>query len=227
MNANIKVALRPLYPLLYPLLRWAHRWVITPFNLRRNGRKKVRQLEIGPGPKRIDGFETLNVRAGLSIDYVHDVARALPFKDETFDLIYASHVLEHMAWYQTQAILNDWVRTLKVGGRLELWVPDGLKIAKAFVDAEYGLSNEIDRDGWYRFNPTKDVCVWANGRVFSYGDGDGSPLSPNWHRALFSARHLSGLMRSAGLVDVAPLDRTEVRGHDHGWINMGFSGTRA
>jgi len=227
MNAHMKMALRPLYPVLYPLLRLGHRWVITPLNLRRNARKPFRQLEIGPGPNRIPDFETLNVRAGLSVDYVHDVSRTLPFKPETFDLIYASHVLEHMAWYQTQSILNDWVRTLKVGGRIEIWVPDGLKIAKAFVDSESGGVNEIDCDGWYRFNPSKDVCMWANGRIFSYGDGDGSPLSPNWHRALFSARHLTELMRAAGLIDVVPLDRAQVRGHDHGWINMGFSGTRA
>ncbi len=227
MNAHLKKALRPAYPLLYPLLRLLHRWVITPINLRRNARKPVRQLEIGPGPNRIADFETLNVRAGLAVDYVHDVSRALPFDAGTFDLIYASHVLEHMAWYQTQSILTDWVRTLKVGGRMEIWVPDGLKIAKAFVDAESGGVNEIERDGWYRFNPEKDACVWANGRIFSYGDGDGSPLSPNWHRALFSARRLTELMQAAGLVDVTPLDRARVRGHDHGWINMGFSGTRA
>jgi SAM-dependent methyltransferase len=215
-----------LYRIAYPAFYLVHRLALTPLNRFRNAHKVDRKLEIGPGRERLPGFETLNLRAGLHVDYVCNAVRRLPFPDETFDLIYASHVLEHIPWYQVQQALTDWVRTLKRGGRMEIWTPNGLLIAKAFVEAETGVRNEIERDGWYRFNPEKDPCVWANGRIFSYGDGDGEKASPNWHMTLFSPRYLRLIMERAGLVEVEPLDRSAVRGHDHGWINLGFAGRR-
>lgn len=45
-------------------------------------------------------------------------------------LLYASHVLEHIPWYKTEEVLREWVRVLKPGGVLEVWVPDRLKYAR-------------------------------------------------------------------------------------------------
>ncbi len=226
MSPTIKKAMRLVKPILYPLLLAFHRLAITPANIIRNKNKKERWIEIGPGPNRLPGFETLNVEAAFHVDYVCNASRGLPFPDETFDLMYASHVLEHVPWYQTEQTLRSWVRTIKQGGSIEIWVPDGLRIAREFVNAEAGQQNEIHMDGWYRFNPDRDPCVWANGRIFSYGDGTGSKQSSNWHLALFSARHLQLLMQRVGLVDIERLDRSSVRGHDHGWINLGFRGRK-
>jgi SAM-dependent methyltransferase len=222
-----KALLRPHAGLLVRVCTPIHKVLVTPAKARFNSRRKHRCLEIGPGAKRLPGFETLNVVAGWGIDYVADAARRLPFADASFDLIHASHVLEHIPWYLTQEVLNEWARVLKPGGALEIWVPDGLKIAKAFVNAEEGLPHGIPSDGWYRFNPDRDPCLWANGRVFSYGDGTGRKGHPNWHLALFSPRHLRTSMQRAGLTRIAKLDEGDVRGHDHGWINLGFRGEKA
>lgn len=208
--------------LAYPYARF----VKTPLNLARNRSKGGRRLEIGPGVQRIAGFETINVVWSPHTDYVANASKRMPFPDGTFDLIYASHVLEHTPWYQLVATLEEWVRVLRPGGMIEIWVPNGLRIAQTFVDAENGTSNDIDNDGWYRFNPGKDPCVWANGRVFSYGDGTGRKSSPNWHLSLFSARYLRQLMADAGLQDIEQMDSTQVRGYDHGWINLGMKGRK-
>ena len=191
-----------------------------------NARKSQKYLEIGPGRYRLPGFETLDIVGGCNIDYVWDAAKRLPFKDNTFDLIYASHVLEHIPWYMTEQVLKEWVRVLKPGGWLEVWVPDGLKICKTLVEAELEGVNRIHEDGWYKFNPLRDPCVWAAGRIFSYGDGKGSKNHPNWPRAIFTARYLKELFERVGLVDVRELDRSEVRGYDHGWINLGIKGRK-
>lgn len=187
-----------------------------------------RKLEIGPGASRIPGFETLNIVPGPNVDHIGDAAKALPFPDGTFALIYASHILEHIPWYQTVDALREWRRILAPGGVLEVWVPDGLKICRAFVEAESGGwvggggEDHTINDGWYRFNPQRDPCIWAAGRIFTYGDGDGNPTSPNWHRALFSPRHLENCLRAAGFESIERLPRAHVRGDDHGWINLGM-----
>ena len=212
---QLKRSLRPLF-----------RHAVTPIRARRNARKSTRRLEIGPGQRRIPGFETLNVFPGRGVDYVCDARARLPFAANSFDLIYASHILEHVPWYETPRVLREWVRILKPGGALEIWVPDGLKIARAYVQAEDAGVQDYMRDGWWRYNDERDPCVWMAGRCFSYGDGTGRQNDPNWHRALFSERYLAELLRDAGLVGVRRMRAEEVRGYDHGWINLGVRGQK-
>ena len=200
--------------------------ILTKINLIRNKSKQYRCLEIGPGNERISGFETLNLVSGREVDYVLDASGKLPFTDNTFDLIYASHILEHVPWYQVDNTLCEWVRILKTGGRLEIWVPDGLKICKALVDFETFGEDYISKDGWYKFNPDKEPCVWAAGRLFTYGDGKGKKDHPNWHRALFTPRYLKQLLEAVDLVALRTLEAEDVRGHDHGWINLGMVGVK-
>jgi len=109
---------------------------------------------------------------------------------------------------------------------LEIWVPDAVKICKAFVDDEVEGNSYIDLDGWYKFNPEKDPCVWASGRIFTYGDGTGDPKSPNWHKSLFSPRYLSLLMSKVGLTGIKRLGPKDLRADDHGWISLGIKGTK-
>ena len=202
------------------------RLILTRANLLRNSGKKKRFLEIGPGEDRIPGFETLDITPKRNVDYVRDCAKKMPFGNCTFDIVYSSHVLEHIPWYQVEEVLREWVRILKPGGYMEIWVPDGIKICKAFVDAELFGNDYIHLDGWYKFNPEKDPCLWAAGRIYTYGDGRGNPKSPNWHRSLFSPRYLKLLLARAGLQNIADLCKEEVRGNDHGWINLGARGTK-
>jgi len=185
-----------------------------------------RQLEIGCGPSRIDGFETLNIVPAWGVDYVGDASRRMPFKDGTFDLVYASHVLEHVPWYLVEGTLREWIRVLRAGGCLEIWVPDGLKICRTLVEAEDDHQDRTHLDGWYKFNPERDPCVWAAGRLFTFGDGTGRRDHPNWHRALFTPQYLERLFVKIGLHDVRPLGHEEVRGDDHGWINLGVTGRK-
>ena len=199
---------------------------MNKIKLLKNSSYSNRCLEIGPGLERIPGFETLDIKPSSNVDYVFDCTKKLPFKDQTFKIIYASHVLEHIPWYQLEKVLKEWLRILKPGGCLELWVPDAVKICKAFVDAELNNNNYIDMDGWYKFNPDKDPCMWASGRIFTYGDGTGDPNNPNWHRALLSSRYLTSLMHKVGLSDIRKLDHKDIRADDHGWINLGMKGTK-
>jgi len=80
-----------------------HQCSVTQVNRYRHRNRPSRRLEIGPGTSRIEGFEGFGYYAWRNSDYVGDAARKLPFADNTFELIYASHILEHIPWYGTEA----------------------------------------------------------------------------------------------------------------------------
>jgi len=201
-----------------------HKALLNPVNRARYSERENRKLEIGPGHDVLEGFETLDVTTRANVTYVGN-ALQLPLPSNTFAVVYASHIIEHVPWYQVEAAIREWVRVLKPGGVLQIWTPNGLPIAKAFVDAEENGAMDFHNDGWWRFNSERDACKWASGRFYSYGDGTGRN-HPNWHMALFSPRYLGRLLEGAGLTDVREMDRAEVRGHDHGWINLGMCGTK-
>ena len=113
--------------------------------------------------------------------------------------------------FQTVAALSDWCRILKPGGIVEIWVPDGLKIAEAFVQFERTGVDNSHRDGWYRLNPEHDPCLWMAGRTFSCGDGLGTPGHPNWHLALFSPQ--GPLWLETGRFEQATQAALTQRGH--------------
>lgn len=183
-------------------------------------------LELGPGKKRITGFTTVNIVDGPNVDVVCDASKKLPFDDNTFSVVYASHVLEHIPWYQTEDVLREWKRVLVFGGSLEVWVPDAFKICRTVSQYEEEGIDSTELDGWYKFNEEHDPCKWAAGRLFTYGDGKGTIDHWNWHRAMFTPRYLCKVLINVGFELVEQLDRSCVRGEDHGWINLGFRGMK-
>jgi len=100
-------------------------------------------------------------------------------------------------------------------------VPDGLKICKVLVEAENGLRTSIP-DGWTMLNPKGSPFLWVNGRIFYGARKD----YPSWHKALFTPKYLLEVYSSVGFVEVQQMDRSEVRGYDHGWINLGVRGQK-
>lgn len=208
------------------LMTAAHKIALNRVRLSQNARRKSRKLEIGPGPQPIAGFEALNIIWTPGTDYVMRATEKMPFEDASFETIYASHVLEHVPWYLVEGVLREWNRILKPGGQLEIWVPDGYRVAKSLVEAEDNGAVDFHQDGWWKFNECKDSAVWANGRFFSYGDGVGTAGHFNWHLGMFTERYLKSLLVSAGFSDARRMSNDEVRGYDHGWINMGIAGLK-
>ena len=54
---------------------------------------------------------------GPGVVEVSDMSQ-LPFDADRFDVVYASHCLEHAPWDSLEATLNEWRRVLARGGTL-------------------------------------------------------------------------------------------------------------
>lgn len=171
----------------------------------------MRKLDIGPQNKRIDStWETLDILPGENIDIVADIMKPLPIENNTYDLIYMSHVLEHVPWYETVKVLRELYRILKVGGSIEVYVPDIDKIIEAY-------KKEVIPDQWYKYNESRDPFLWFVGRIFTYGEHPS-----DFHKAAFNNKYLRKCLGEAGFVGLHNIHNP--RSQDHGYINLGVAG---
>jgi len=88
------------------------------------GGKRVLNVGCGYGQFRAKNVTNLDAYSVCNPNVVWDLSKTpLPFEDETFDLILANHVMEHVPnWWDC---FQDFSRILKVGGRLDVFVPGG------------------------------------------------------------------------------------------------------
>ncbi len=178
---------------------------------------KCDKLEIGPGDKRILGFCTVNAVRSPVTDYICDCGKNnLPFTDNVFSIVYSSHFLEHIEWFNTDRILSEMYRVLKPGGYVEIWVPDALKVAKTIIAAESGELTKSPDDWKTWRNRDNNPFIWAAGRMF-WG---ANPEYPSWHKSLYTFKHLKQLLEKHGFINVQELPLSEAK-NTHGWINLG------
>ena len=85
--------------------------------------KKVK-LNLGCYERKIPGFINVDIREDINPDLVDDVFKLNTFKENSVDLIYACHVLEHADYEESFIALKRWNKVLKNGGVLRLAVPD-------------------------------------------------------------------------------------------------------
>lgn len=89
------------------------------------------RVNIGAGDCRLPGWIALDAKGS---DLRANLLRRLPFPDETVDLAYMSHVLEHFRHPgETVAVLQEIRRILKTGGVLRIVVPDLEACLTAYV----------------------------------------------------------------------------------------------
>lgn len=179
-------------------------------------------LEIGPGdgPARVAPGETWNrLTANITKGGDHYHARwgtdRLPWPENMYDLVYASHVIEHIPWYKTVEALREAHRILKPTGHIEIWTVDFERVMEAYTHGAIP-------DAWRRYNPEGLLMKWINGRIFAYDKGEGDEL--NMHRACFDRNYLRWCLTQAGFNSLVNLEKP--RGEDHGHINMGVGGTK-
>ena len=190
----------------------------------------MNKLEIGP---RVEGFlgkdwDTLDIVPRPKLTYLVDKDK--PFEkieDNSYDIVYLSHVLEHVHWYNVVDYLKEIYRILKPNGQVEIWVPDFRKIIDVYLNKE-------KTDGWkgpaYLSDEDKEHIKqmpewgqfqWILGRIFAYQDNDSDE---NLHRGAFDKKHLKDCLEKAGFKNIKKLDKP--RGYDHGWINLGIGGEK-
>ncbi len=81
------------------------------------------RLHLGSGPFRKDGWINIDLLPE-KVDIPWDLARGIPFPDESVDAILHEHLMEHLTIPQGHALARESHRVLRRGGVLRIGVPD-------------------------------------------------------------------------------------------------------
>jgi predicted SAM-dependent methyltransferase len=103
-------------------------------------------LNLGCGSRFHPDWENIDMHPYGAGVRVHDLTKRTPYGDETFDVVYHSHVLEHFPKKQALSFLQECRRILKSGGVVRVVVPDLERIARLYIEALEKASNGVP--GW-------------------------------------------------------------------------------
>ncbi len=92
------------------------------------------KLHLGCGKRYIPGFVHVDVVEFSHIDIVHSVDRLPMINDDSCDVVYSCHVLEHFHRKIITEVLKEWLRILKPGGILRISVPDMEALLKVYQE---------------------------------------------------------------------------------------------
>ncbi|MBI2232389.1 MAG: class I SAM-dependent methyltransferase [Candidatus Aenigmarchaeota archaeon] len=125
------------------------------------------KLKIGCFDSRREGYIHLDIEKDAKPDVVGD-AKALPFKENSFDEILTENVLEHIA--DTLQAMKEFHSVLRKKGRLKIVVPHALNPnlystpdhMKGFTYTTFNQFWQPQHIGYPKFNCTKRRLILAN-----------------------------------------------------------------
>ncbi|MBJ6723691.1 class I SAM-dependent methyltransferase [Geomesophilobacter sediminis] len=162
------------YDRVQPLLNRFRRDVLPPEVAR-----SAKKLNLGSSFRPIPTYVNVDVLEERHPDIVCDVRRLTFSGDDEWDLVRASHVLEHFPPGEVPEVFSEWTRVLKAGGYLVLCVPYFQAISWRVI---------LDPSGWNL--PAQNG--WING-LFALD------LPPQFrHQTVFTYESLSKLLAGCG-----------------------------
>ncbi len=137
-------------------------------------------LHLGCGFVNHPHFINIDALALPHIHYIRSIGDLSPFADNSVNLIYASHSLEHFSHLETATVLAEWFRVLKKGGTLRLSVPD------------FDLLVDIYRKHNNNVEAILHTLMGSQNYQF------------NFHMTAFNQASLERLLKEAGFVKIQP-----------------------
>ena len=152
-------------------------------NLPRANPADAKRLHLGCGNIRLPGFCNVDILTTHAVDVISDISKLDNFNDDSIELIYACHVLEHFSHDDAVNVLKRWFQVLAPGGELRISVPDIDRIVKIYTK------------NWAHFQ-TPGHSPWIG---LLYG-GQGDPY--DFHKTGFNFCWMKHLLEKIGFVDI-------------------------
>ena len=139
------------------------------------------KLHLGCGNVLLPGWTNVDIDDIPGIDIKDDVTKLDKIKDNSCEIIYASHVLEHFGRNEFESILKLWNKKLKLKGILRLAVPDFEKAIRW-----YGKTGKIE-----------DVLGQLSG---------GQKSEFDYHKMVYDKKILTNILEICGFGDIREWD---------------------
>ncbi len=150
-----------------------------------------RLLHIGCGDINDPAFINLDARPLPHVHFVRqDFSRLPMIPDNALDMVYMSHVLEHIPRGKLMQTLKEMERVLKPGGIIRISVPD--------FDCIVRLYEAADRD----IRPITPALMGGQDYAF------------NFHYCVFNLAYLTDQLTRAGFTSVATWNPADCTHHD-------------
>ena len=137
------------------------------------------KLHLGCGERYLDGYIHIDIDDFEHIDYKTSVSDLKMIKNNSCDLIYASHVLEYFDLKEIDNVLLEWKSKLKKGGILRISVPNLQSLIKIY---------EKTKDSSYILGPL--YGRWNVGENIIY------------HRTVYDRNSLQNILENNGYEDI-------------------------
>jgi len=92
-------------------------------------------INLGCGNRFLNDWTNVDFISSNAYVLSHNLLKPIPFEENSFDVVYHSHVLEHFTKSDAERFINECYRILKPGGVMRIAVPDLEPIAKNYVNA--------------------------------------------------------------------------------------------
>lgn len=139
------------------------------------------KLHLGCAEKHLDGYINVDVRELPGVDVIDNIMTLEKFNNNSANLIYVSHVLEHVGRKEYKSVLQRWFDILKPDGTLRIAVPDFEQVVAYY-------------------NETQDLSVL---RGFLWG---GQTYKENYHYMGWDFKSLQDDLKSIGFKNVYRYD---------------------
>jgi predicted SAM-dependent methyltransferase len=164
-------------------------WPFSPLNT-----NTARKLHLGCGSHILDGWTNTDLDPKDSRVHALDVTKRFPISNDSVDLIFSEHMIEHLRYEDGKRMLAECHRSLKPGGKIRITTPN-LRFLIDFFNPEldelqtsylaWASSTFCDR-------PASDHSVFVlNNFVRAWG-----------HRFIYDPSTLGNLMREVGFVHI-------------------------
>lgn len=198
-------------------------WMTTDIT---EGTKLIADLGSGPvSPYMRDEGKVVSfdIRPEVKPDVICDVGKSIPVPDQTFDIVFSSHTLEHFSFTGVDRVIKEWARILKVGGEIRIVVPNLRWSAKRILEDRmipedfwvlYGEQDYPKNVHYGGFTPSLIKHLLEYSGVFEdvqthEGNLDGPPGPDSWNLMVKATKKVHPKTENITPEDIDPSPRAE------------------
>lgn len=137
------------------------------------------KLHLGSGPHTKPGWINLDIVCHPGV-IEHDLTKPLPIDDNSCDVVYTEHFIEHISAEDGLKLLKECYRVLKIGGWVRISTPDLTEVVRCYT------ANILDR--WRVMGCVfESRCQMLNGALTMWG-----------HKFSYNEEELTSHLNKAG-----------------------------